>query len=394
MGRRSFSQLSHVTCTPAWKGSHGDSASLGSRKYARFSRVDRILHRLLDASTSPYHARASAPRGDLRCAEIALLAAHDPPSDATTLVPPGVTAVEIFEAAPYLRPLMRPGSIIDLFYNETNAAGTRPMRYHGQGRPTARPQGRGDGVRAAARAARHRIWADADVELRGAGAAFLRFVAAHDVSTCLRPEETGPLGRAARRAVARRLGRDVPRGRRRNRPRDEALGLGGGCCVCRRADAVTGNGKSIPPAHRVAGGGGARLPAGSPPTSSSTTCTSGRCCSTPPPPTPGPLPPSRPSSAALTRRLQGWLAYNFSRQRVMLAGRRCTPTLAAPGATADGRPSTSATAHHIQTGPYSAVRNVQERVHNRTAKMGRLESWLRIPGSGFVAGPMRSVKLE
>ena len=65
------------------------------------------------------------------------------------------------------------------------------------------------------------------------------------------------------------------------------------------------------------------------------------------------------------------------------------PTFVAPGATAWTSPFDlrDYVLHHIQTGPYSAVRNVQARVHNRTAKMGRLESWLRIPGSGFVARP-------
>ena len=155
---------------------------LASSAPAEFTIVSSMPVRLL---TTPEPQRLVATCAALK---LPLLVVHDPPSDATLFVPPpGVTAVEIFEAAPYLRPLMRPGSIIDVFYNETNAAEPfeRHMRYHGIASAKLLVRKVAAMAYALRRARRDTavIWADADVELlRPPDAAFLRFVAARDVS--------------------------------------------------------------------------------------------------------------------------------------------------------------------------------------------------------------------
>ena len=369
---------------------------------AEFTIVSSMPVRLL---ATPEPQRLVATCAALK---LPLLVVHDPPPDATTFVPPpGVTAVEIFEAAPYLRPLMRPGSIIDVFYNETNAAEPfeRHMRYHGIASAKLLVRKVAAMAYALRRARRDTavIWADADVELlRPPDAAFLRFVAARDVSYV--PFVQKKQDRSAELRDARWR---VDSGVMAFRAGDAAIGLvtsalglyGGGMLrLSRRCRTpVTGAGRSIL-LRRIALQEEAAW---------------GRDCprwltanlflndvyvwalllhaaaanAT------GPLPPALASELGgfdASRLSQGWLAYNFSRQRVY-AGRKKVhyPTFAAPGATAWTSPFDlrDYALHHIQTGPYSAVRNVQQRVHNRTAKMGRLESWLRIPGSGFVARP-------
>ena len=91
----------------------------------------------------------------------------------------------------------------------------------------------------------------------------------------------------------------------------------------------------------------------------------------------GPLPPALAAELGdfdASRLSQGGSPTIFRASASTPGGRRCTTRL--PRRV---RRRTSPfdlrdyALHHIQTGPYSAVRNVQERAHNRTAKMGRLE---------------------